>query len=291
MYPKNIHRLELETIGSYSKTVIGILMITMAISLGLAIMGVWEYGEKNGVLSDVSETPFIPDNNPLETSSSEDLSTESLSSEGGILEESPPETTICPGCGTSIGEIISGSSDVSALEKGLFGPFETAAGTIEIVEEHTNLPDPAIDELPLCLTQDWLNQWSVMVAVTGGYEPLGGAMALFQPKDDECIDGVIIIEWTQVEGHGSSDCVDKWVANFILCSDPIVLESSQGPSNIGAPWYMCPPEIDLMKQVWIGVITVWTGCPDPGQHFIVMLAHKVMSQKEIPTLDKSTSPV
>lgn len=289
MYSKNILRLDFETIGSYSKTVIGVLLITLVIPVGLSIMGVWEYGNENGDFSDVSETPFILDKNPLETSSSEEPSSESTSSEGDILEESPPETAIY-----SFGDTISGTSDEPVLEKGCFGPFDTAPGEMEIVDEHTILPT---GDIPLCVTQVYLDQYQVMVAVKGGYEPLGGAMVLFQPKDTECVDGIIEIKWTEVTlpidmcPEYDSCCWSIWVATFVLCSDPICLESSQGPDlGAGSDFTVCPPDIDLLKQVTISIITCWTGCPDPGQRFIVILAHKTMSQKEFPSPDKFTSP-
>lgn len=288
MCPKNIHRLELETIGSCSKTVIGILLITMVIPFGLSIMGVWEYGNTNGGLSDVSETPFIPDNNPLGNLLSEDQSSESSSSEGDILEEPSSEVTIANLADTNSEEIISGTSDASVLYSGLFGPFDVEAGTIEII--HENLPGPDY-EFPLCITQADVDEFYMVVAVKGGYEPVGGAILVFQAKN--CYQGSMEIVWTEVACHDDSlysDCCWTFWEATLLITDPICLESNQAPT-VGSDFNVYPSDIDLQKDVWICVKTMWTGCPLPDQHFIVILAHKVMSQKEFPTPDKSTSPV
>lgn len=79
MYP-NIKRLAIETKGSYSKTVIGIIIITLTFSVGLIILGVWE-PEQNGIQQEYSNMPFVPENNFSDESSSEPSSSEDLSEE------------------------------------------------------------------------------------------------------------------------------------------------------------------------------------------------------------------
>jgi hypothetical protein len=246
-------------------------------------MGVWENGNTNGGLSDFSETPFIQDYYPLENSFSEDLSSEISSSEGEILEDTSSELTIAGLADTNSEEIISGASDVSVLYKGMFGPFDTAAGSIEII--HENLPGPDY-EFPLCITQADVDEFYMVVAVIGGYEPLGGSVLVFQDKN--CLQGCIEIDWQPVDchvgdangGEPCDDCITYWEAKLIV-NNPICLESNQAPT-VGSDFTVCPSDIDLMKDVWLCVKTMWTGCPLPDQQFIVILAHKAMSQKEIP---------
>ena len=73
MYPNNKKCLCKETMGSHTKAVIGILVITIVFAFGLYILGVWGCNDaKNGVQTNIQETPFVPDNKPLEDKISED---------------------------------------------------------------------------------------------------------------------------------------------------------------------------------------------------------------------------
>jgi hypothetical protein len=275
MYPRNTIRLELETKGSYSKAVIGILLLTMMGALGLSILGVWDYYDNtNGILTD----PFLPDNNPSESKIFEDSTSEIKNSDGVVSETIASDTTIADTADTSSEETILGLGDVSVADSGFFGPFDTEPGAIEVV--HANLPE---GPLPLCITQEYVDPFYMVVASKGGYEPVGGLIMVFQDKN--CFQGAIGIVWEEVDCHVEDGpyadcCWTFWKATLVVC-EPICLESNVAP-EVCPPWCVYPDDIDLMKDVWLCIKTMWTGCPLPDQHFLIILAHKVMSQKNIP---------
>jgi hypothetical protein len=261
MYPNIKHCLDIETKGSYSKAVIGIIIITFTLSVGLIILGVWE-PEQNGIQQENYIMPFVPENkiseeSSSETTSSEDLSEEKIASSGTTEEEFSDAS-------------ISGSSDVLVLEVGAVCDLDTVAGTLEIVD--STLPT---DPLPLCMDQAWLDQWEVQVRSIGGYEFKGGMMVIKQKDiNDQIIN--IVIKREGVAEHGGYD----YLLGFELCdpSHPIVIESNHVPNIIG-DWFCVIPDKELDKRVDLCFVTTWTGCFKPDQNFLVILAHKAMSQK------------
>ena len=262
MYP-NIKRLNIETNGSYSKAVIGIIIITLAFSVGLIILGVWE-PEQNGIQQENYNMPFVPENKFSDESSSEPTSSEDLSEEIKSSSETTEEEFS--------DAAVSGSSDVLVLEVGAVCDLDTVAGTLEIVD--STLPT---DPLPLCMDQAWLDQWSVQVRSIGGYEFKGGMMVIKQKDiDDQYIN--IVIRREGVAEHGAYD----YLLGFELCdpSHPIVIESNHVPDIIGDDsWLAVLPDKELDKRVDLCFVTTWTGCFKPDQNFLVILAHKAMSQK------------
>ncbi|MFX1557638.1 MAG: hypothetical protein ACFFC9_10325, partial [Promethearchaeota archaeon] len=80
MYLNNIQCLDKETKGSYSQAVTGIIIVTLVVSVGLAILGVWE-PELNGIEEKDYDMPFIPENKISEESSSESSIPTDLSEE------------------------------------------------------------------------------------------------------------------------------------------------------------------------------------------------------------------
>jgi len=263
MYPNIKQCLNIETKGSYSKAVIGIIIITLAFSMGLIILGVWE-PEQNGIQQDYNNMPFVPENKISEESSSEPSSSEDLSEE--IRTSS--ETT-----GEDFSEAaISGSSDVSVLECGAVCGLDTEAGTLEIVSEV--LPQ---DPLPLCIDQAYLDDWSVTVQSYGGYVFEEGVMVIKQKDSNDQY--IKIVKLSESFNHPYME----YVLGFELC-DPthsIVLESNHVPEIIG-DWFCVIPDKELDKRVDLCFMTTWSGCFLDEQEFLVILAHKTMSQKEIP---------
>jgi len=259
MYP-NIKRLAIETKGSYSKTVIGIIIITLTFSVGLIILGVWE-PEQNGIQQEYSNMPFVPENNFSDESSSEPSSSEDLSEEIRSSSETTEEEFS--------DAVISGSWDVPVLEIGSVCDLDTEVGTLEIICE--NLPT---DPLPLCIDQAWLDQWYVVAESMGGYEFLGGVMVIKQ-KD-------LPDQYVQIVKLGEVFCHPymEYVIGFQLMDPdhPIVLESNHVPTIIG-DWFCVIPDKELDKRVDLCFVTTWTGCFQPDQEFLVILAHKTMSQK------------
>ncbi len=261
MYPNIKQCLNIETNGSYSKAVIGIMIITLAFSVGLIILGVWE-PEQNGIQQENINIPFVPENKISDESSSEPSSSEDLSEEIVTSSENTEEDFS--------DAAVSGSSDVLVLEVGAVYDLDTVAGTLEIVD--STLPT---DPLPLVIDQAWLNQWSVQVRSIGGYEFKGGMMVIKQKDiNDQYINIVITREGVAV--HGAYD----YELGFELRdpSHPIVIESNHVPNIIG-DWFAVIPDKELDKRVDLCFVTTWTGCFKPDQNFLVILAHKAMSQK------------
>ena len=269
MYSNQKKCLGNETIGSRSKAVIGILMVTLMLAFGLSILGVWGCDNANGVQSDVRDTPFIPDKNPAENKISEDDSSEIKSSGGDVSQKTESENSISDvkvSIDITSEAAISGTSDGSVAYKGLFGPFDVEAGSIDIVS--AVLPDPEVDELPICITQDYLDNYGMIVAVKGGYTPVSGAIHIFQNK--YCLQGVVEIVWTEVE---TICCTTTWEASLVLTDGNICLESNQLPT-VGDDFCISGPD-DLDKDVWMLVCSTWSGCDQPDQIFKIILAHKV----------------
>jgi len=109
MYPTIKHSLDIETNGSYSKAVTGIIIITLAFTVGLIILGVWE-PEQNGIQQENIKIPFVPENKISDESSSEPTSSEDLSEEIVTSSENTEEDFS--------DAAVSGSSDVLVLEVG-----------------------------------------------------------------------------------------------------------------------------------------------------------------------------
>jgi len=160
---------------------------------------------------------------------------------------------------------------VLVLEVGAVCDLDTKRGTLEIVD--SNLP---CGPLPLCITQEWLDQWYVVVDSLGGYEFQGGMMVIKQKDiDDQYIK---IIAKRSAFRHPAM----TYGLYFELCDPdhPIVLESNHVPDIIGDPSWLCViPDKTLDKEVDLCFVTTWTGCFKPDQNFLVILAHKAVSQK------------
>jgi len=279
MNPNSTKCLLKETKGSYSKTVSGIVVLALVITFGLAIMDNWE-GINNGNNQVDYDMPFIPENKFLEESSLESEDSEGLSKE--ILPSSEISEDIFSE------EAILGSSDVSVPEKGCFDNYDTVAGEMEIFD--VIMPDPSVD-LQLCLDQAWLNQYSMSVRTLGGYSPieLCAFIEVYQCKDDAtCADcqpiGVININYSPVYADQLYHGWDLYDLTFTLAdpAHPIVLDSNHIP-DVGPDFWTCDGGYsDLDKFVDFKVITKWEGCCLESQQFMVILAHKVMSQNIIP---------
>ena len=272
MYPNNINCLEIETNGSYSKAITRILLITVALIIGLSILGAWDVAQ-NGFQQEDIELPFVPENKFSEESSSgiknsDDLSQEiKMSSESS--EDSFSEATLC------------GSNDVSVPEKGLFGPYDTQVGEMEIVAQV--LPD---EPLPLCIDDDYLDDFYIVVGTYGGYSWVEGCIKVMQAKEDDCmwdyIVGCIDITGTEIDFAGGLHGWNYYNLTFTVIGDhSIILDSNHPPVSPLGDFCVWGPS-DLDKFVHLKVCTVWEGCYLPEQQFMVILAHKVMSQNKIP---------
>ena len=259
MYPSIKHSLDIETNGSYSKAVTGIIIITLAFTVGLIILGVWE-PEQNGIQQENYNMPFVPENKISEESSSEPTSSEDLSEEIRTSSETTEEDFS--------DAAVSGSGDVLVLEVGSVCDLDTVAGTLEIID--SNLPS---EPLPLTMDQAWLDQWFVMVESVGGYEFIEGLMVIKQKDIDN--------QYIRIYATDQSTFT-HYELKFALCdpSIPIMIESNHVPTIIGDDSWLCViPDQELAKRVDLCFMTTWTGCFKPDQEFLVILAHKAMSQK------------
>jgi hypothetical protein len=272
MCSNNINSLEIETNGSYYKVVTGIILFTIALTVGLSIMGVGDVAQ-NGFQQDF-ELPFIPENKLSDESSLEIRFSEDLSQEIKYLsensEDSFSEAAFC------------GSSDVLVPKKGVFGPFDTVPGEMELIR--SVLP---VDPLPLKITNEYLDDYWILVGTTGGYSWVDGCIKVMQAKSDESIwdnvVGIIDITAMPVQGpHGWA----YYNLTFTVSGDhPIILDSNHPPDSPLGDFCVWGPS-DLDKFVHLKVSTTWEGCHLPEQQFMVILAHKVMSQNKPPTPDR-----
>ncbi|MFX1455483.1 MAG: hypothetical protein ACFFDB_08935 [Promethearchaeota archaeon] len=272
MCPNNINCLEIETNGSHFNTVTRILLITVALTIGLSILGAWDVAQ-NGFQQDDSELPFIPNNKFLEKNSSE-LQTSDENSQKFKMSLEESEDIIS-------GAALSGSNDGSVPEKGLFGPYDTEVGEMEIAAQV--LPTEA---LPLCIDDEYLDDFYIVVGTYGGYSWVDGCIKVMQAKTGEDlwdnIVGYIDITATEFDfAHGKHGW-KYYNLTFTVDGDhPIILDSNHPPDSPLGDFCVWGPD-NLDKFVHIKVCTTWEGCHKPEQQFMVILAHRIMSQNKIP---------
>jgi hypothetical protein len=273
MYPNNIHCLEIETNGSYSKAVTRILLITILLAVGLSVLGAWGVAQ-NSLQDENFEPLFIPQNKDSEERYS----------------KLPNSDNLSQGIKTFSEATLFGFSDVPVPEKGCFGPYDTEVG--EMVIARSVLPT---GDLPLCIDDNYLAGNYILVGVYGGYEWYDGCIKVIQAKSDDCfwcddIVGYIDIISTPVTDYPGALC--GWTyynLTFTVSGTPIVLDSNYPPANPLGDFFVYFDQPNLDKFVHLKVETEWTGCHLEAQHFMVILAHKTMSQK-IPN-SRYTSPV
>lgn len=262
--------LENETIDSYSKTVTGILIVTGALAVMVLICGVWVI-TTNGVNGNQpvgTVIPFVPEMSSSEKSILEDQISEDMDSDLKVYDLNPSEALV-----------MSGTGDVLVTERCELGFMDTEPGFLAVCD--ANLP---CDPLPLCITNDYLSQFSLTVCSYGGYEPLNGWVRLFQQKTTGAFEGQIDMTWTDM---GQDICpitgciVDVYLATFTVAA-PIMLDSNHPPAGICGDADLCfipewAPD-ELGKKVYVVLQTDWTGCGEPDQKFRVIPAHKSLSR-------------
>ena len=258
MFPSTKKCLDIETNGSYSTTVIGILIIAVTVSIGLSMLGVWT-NALDGSQNNDFDLPFLPEN-PLKDMNSQEITSEDVSSED------------------QSNEVLDGAllviCDESVPEGGCLGRFDTVPGTLKVIEEV--LP---VGPLPLCITNDWLADYHIVVESVGGYEPLMGKIFLNQMKGDDCFEGIIYANFEARPVPGCP-CTVNYYVTFTV-KEPICLDSNHLPEGFDQ-------DKTLDKWVDASYCSIWQGCHLPEQQFVVILAHKAMSQN--PNLPMLTSP-
>jgi len=239
-----------ETNGSYSNAVIGILVITICLSMGLSVLGVW-VNAFDGSQEDSFDLPLIPEKKSLEEIISQEKSSDIKISEDQSSED--------PG-----GAFI-GVCDGPVPESGYVGCLDTVPGTLEIIEEI--LPT---EPLPLCIDNDYLADYYIVVESVGGYSPEWGAIFVNQMKGEDCFEGVINANFEEIIVDGSCPCTVNYLVTFTVTED-ICLDSNHLPVGFDQSVY-------LDKWVEVCYVTEWKGCELNTQKFMVILAHKAMSQ-------------
>jgi hypothetical protein len=157
--------------------------------------------------------------------------------------------------------------------------IDTQAG-IMVVEY--NIPDC----LPLCITQDYLNNnFGITVYSYGGYHPdpdAFGGMCIYQPKTG--LGGFVGITWSEptIVACDNPDLpcygCDVYVYNAVFTlNDPIQIDSNHLPTvyTSGADWTtLCDgvPSGNLNKFVNLALCTGWEGCDKQDQKFQLILA-------------------
>ncbi|MFW9973356.1 MAG: hypothetical protein ACFFDF_24440 [Candidatus Odinarchaeota archaeon] len=259
MYPDNIDCLDLETNDSYSKAVTRILVITIVIAVGLSILGAWGVAQNSNL-----KLLFVPENKDSEVSSSKIMISDDL-----------PQ-----GIKTISEATLFGFSDVPVPEKGCFGPYDTMPGEMVIAEQQL----PA-EPLPLCIDDSFFADSYIIVGTLGGYEWFGGSISVIQAKsNDPCwwdnVVGYIDISGKEVTDYANA--IHGWtyynLTFTVRGTHPIVLDSNHPPVNPLGDFTVWFNHDNLDKNVYLIVCTEWTGCGLPDQHFLVILAHKAMSQ-------------
>ncbi|MFX0039038.1 MAG: hypothetical protein ACFFCY_10815 [Promethearchaeota archaeon] len=275
MYPNNIYCLEIETNGSYSKAVTRILVITILLAVGLSVLGAWDVAQNDFQDKDF-ELSFIPENKNSEESPSKITTSDQLPQRIKKFSEAT----------------LVGFSDVPVPEKGCFGPYDTLPGDMVIAEQVLPTGD-----LPLCIDDSYLAGSYIIVGTYGGYDWYDGCIEVIQAKSDDpfwCDNIVGYIDITGREIFHYEYAVHGWSyynLTFNVRGDhPIVLDSNHPPDSPLGDFFVYFPHDNLDKFVHLKVCTEWTGCGLPEQHFMVILAHKTMSQNEIPN-SRYTSPV
>jgi hypothetical protein len=271
--------LEYETMGSHSKTVTWIFVVTVTIIIGSSLLGAWDFaqnGNNHHLQQEDIELPFVAKNKNLEEDSSDiqyplelphKIMTSSENSEDSFSGAIPP-----------------GTGDVSVPEKGWVCGLDTVPGEMIIYD----MSPVALDPLPLKITDDVLDPYWVIVGVTGGYTWVDGYIKVIQKKANDCIDwcvdvkGIIDIDAILMPWDFGEHGWEYYNLTFTVEGDhPIVLDANHPPIDLG-DFCLEFDQNNLDKFVSLKIVTEWKGCHLPEQHFKVILAHKAMSQEEIP---------
>jgi len=126
------------------------------------------------------------------------------------------------------------------------------------------------DELPVCITNDWLADKYVTLCVYGGYEPISGQITLSQEGVEA---GVIDATWGPAVDVGCPCGGVLYTATFTV-TEPIVLKSNHIPEfDIPGCSPACGPS-DLGKFVTADISMLWCGCSEADQQFVIIPAHK-----------------
>ncbi|MFX1377281.1 MAG: hypothetical protein ACFFA0_15885 [Promethearchaeota archaeon] len=196
---------------------------------------------------------------------------------GDYLKDEPDNCYLSnSNCSPNAIEVCSGNNDlVTVTQRKELEDLDTEKGKIEIIKEEL----PAWTVVPLCIDDDLVAPYYVLVKVTGGYKPYDGwSIKLYQDRDDdknnkEYIGTIKMVPTIVPELSGCCWTVYNITFDVVGC---IKVESNHFP-DIPAGWDLikevpCTP--DLNKEVDIVISTHWYGCGEPYQRFEVILSQK-----------------
>ncbi|MHA2119090.1 MAG: hypothetical protein ACW98J_09230 [Candidatus Thorarchaeota archaeon] len=150
--------------------------------------------------------------------------------------------------------------------------LEPQDGFINVIDYY--LPQ---GDIPLCVTQSWLDQFYVTVHVYGGYDLLGWCMELEQKGTTYYIDVVP----TVIEQRCCSE--EIIVFRFVLPPEyegQICFEANNWPT-VADPFDICYDTTyeDLEKEIYVSFYSLWTGCEEDWQKFVISLVHSDVVNK------------
>lgn len=153
--------------------------------------------------------------------------------------------------------------------------LDTEVGSIEGFEEFL----PAWEVVPLCITDELMEDYWLTVKVFGGYEPYGTwLMEIYQDvkvDNGRELIGEIELVYNKI---ATECCYDVYKITFDVVGECIKVDSNHFP-DFPAGWVLtkeveCTP--DLNKEVDIEVSTFWYGCGEPYQRFELILFQKII---------------
>jgi hypothetical protein len=160
---------------------------------------------------------------------------------------------------------LSGSNSIVPVAYSGCWTMDTKKGTMTVINR--NLPE----ELPLCLTQDVLDNYNFTVVVTGGYSPVvdTSSIRLYQKG---AYKGTIDVVFTNMPDACVCPCTEYYLATFKLRGNcPIVLDSNKYPDGAIIPdGYTTIPG----KEVCLCACSTWEGCSQVDQSFKFIRAHQ-----------------
>ena len=163
--------------------------------------------------------------------------------------------------------------NLTISQGGWVGPFDTQQGYIQIIQSNV-----VFDTLPLCITNEFLDEWEIVVEVFGGYEPVKTFIPVYQK-------GVHVgTIWTTAEelDWETPCCAYSYYLFTFFVEESICLDSNQYPpvcDGFGIyeatehPEECVPIPYDTIpgKEVWGYLHSEWTGCGCVDQHFVIIL--------------------
>lgn len=145
---------------------------------------------------------------------------------------------------------------------------ESACWTLEPETGYIDIYDYYLPQgqIPLCITQAWLDQFYVTVHVYGGYELLETCLWLEQKGEWYCLE--------IYEAYFEKICCSEYYATYKLrMVEDICFDANNWPSVSGDFKIDHGDYADLGKEIHAYFCSLWTGCSEDWQQFTISLVH------------------